>query len=181
MKPIWSHPGSWLAVTALAVLLALSTPHPHAALWRLPSDVGAHLGRAAPPGPAVDGGRVLALVTFHRDQQAQADSWIRGLQLHGDSDIRWVRMPVFEDPKDALRRDAKEVRLRLHYAGRPEHAHLVPVFTDRAQFVRATGVSSTAEAVVLVLSREGEVLARESGPYDEDKALHLRATLSLDF
>jgi hypothetical protein len=181
MKPIWVHTGSWLAVTAAAVMLAFGTPNPYATLSRLPSDVGAHLGRTATPAPPIDDGRVLALVTFHRNQRAQADSWIEGLALHGGSPIRWVRMPVFEDPKDAQRRVAAEDQLRSRYAGRPEYAHLVPVFTDRTGFMRATGVTRTTEAVVLVLSRDGEVLARESGRYDEDKALHLLATLALDF
>jgi hypothetical protein len=180
MKPIWTHPGSWFAVIALAILLALSSPKHNAAMGYLPSDVGRHLVRATPVHN-LDDGRVLALVTFHRDQRTQADTWIEGLALHRSDDIRWVRMPVFQDPQDAQQRDAKEGRVRLQYSGRPDYAHLVPVFTDRSRFVQATGVQGTDQAVVLVITRDGEVLAREVGAYDEDKARLLRWTLAGDF
>lgn len=180
MKPIWTHPGSWFAVIAVAVLLAMGSPKHNAAMGHLPSDVGRHLAQATPVH-SLDDGRVLALVTFHRDQRAQADSWIQGLDLHRSDEIRWVRMPVFQDLQDAQQRDAKLDRVRLHYNGRPEHAHLVPVFTDRNRFVQATGVQGTDQAVVLVITRDGEVLAREVGAYDEDKARLLRWTLSADF
>ena len=181
MKSIWNRPGSWLAVTAVAVLLALGTPHHTGVMGRLPGDVGRHLVKAPAAVPQEGGERLLALVTFHRDQRAQVDSWIQGMALDRTLDVRWVRMPVFDDPGDAVQRDAKEGRLRLLYAGRPERDHLVPVFTDRVQFMETTGVQATDQAVVLVITRDGEVLARAYGPFDEEQARHLRATLANEF
>ncbi len=54
---------------------------------------------------------------------------------------------------------------------------VVPVFTNQDEFVRAAGLSSTDHASVLVLDREGMVLARASGQFDETKAQALRETL----
>lgn len=53
----------------------------------------------------------------------------------------------------------------------------VPVHKDRDAFVRATGLASADHASVLVLDREGNVLARAQGPFDPDKAQALRETL----
>jgi hypothetical protein len=51
------------------------------------------------------------------------------------------------------------------------------VFTDRQAFIRAAGLTGTEHVWVLVLDREGKVLARAEGPYDERKAQALRETL----
>ena len=49
----------------------------------------------------------------------------------------WLRMPVLEDPGQAHARSAIENRLLARYASEGERARLVPVFTDRAAFIRA--------------------------------------------
>ena len=56
-------------------------------------------------------------------------------------------------------------------------ARLIPVFTDREAFIRAAGLSSADHASVLILDREGIVLARAEGRFDQDKARALRETL----
>ncbi len=53
----------------------------------------------------------------------------------------------------------------------------MPVFTDRASFVREAGLSDPDHASVLVLDREGNVLARAQGPFRPDKAQALRETV----
>jgi len=58
-----------------------------------------------------------------------------------------------------------------------DRARLVPVFTNREAFVRAAGLSNAEHASVLVLDREGKVLARAEGMFDEEKARALRQTL----
>jgi hypothetical protein len=51
------------------------------------------------------------------------------------------------------------------------------VFANRSQFIRAAGLSGMEHASVLVLSRDGRVLARAEGPFDERRAQALRETL----
>ena len=122
-------------------------------------------------------GRTLALVAFRHNQNAELESWINGLQLRKDSSIAWVRMPVINDTGDPAHRSAVETRLLSRYPSESERASLLPVFTDRDAFVRATGVTGTDQAVVLVLDRNGEVLARAQGKFDPDKAQALLETL----
>ena len=179
MKPIWTFPWTWAAVVAVAVLLALATPRATGVLGRLPVDVGQKLEQQ--PLPVGNGDeRILALVTFDKHQRTQVDSWVSGLKLHDNQAVTWFRMPVIDDPKDAQKRAAAEDRLLARYAKAHERARLLPVFTDRAAFVQATGVRGTDQAMVLVITRNGEVLARVLGPFDEDKAQVVRDVLLLD-
>ena len=67
----------------------------------------------------------------------------------------------------------------MHYASAQERSNLVPVFTDRAAFVQSAGLRDIEHAHVLVLNRNGEVLARVAGAYDADKARIVRDTLSM--
>jgi hypothetical protein len=121
--------------------------------------------------------RTLALITFQRGQHAQVESWIEGLNLRNDASITWMRMPVVNDPGTLTGRSAVENKLLKHYPADTERARLVPVFTDRASFVRAAGLNGTDQVYAVVVNRQGEVLARVEGQFDADKAQTLRETL----
>lgn len=179
MKPIWTYAWTWVAVMALAMLLALASPRESAVMGRLPAEVGQKL-ETRPLRTSNGEERILALVTFHKHQRSQVDSWIAGLRLHENQMIPWFRMPVFDDPKDADKRAAAEDRLLSRYTSARERDKLLPVFTDRAAFVQATGVRGTDKAMVLVITRDGAVLARVLGEFDQEKAQIVRDTLLLD-
>ena len=55
---------------------------------------------------------------------------------------------------------------------------MVPVFTDRAAFNRAVGLGGPHNAYGVVLNRNGDVLARAEGLFNEGKASALRETLA---
>ena len=63
------------------------------------------------------------------------------------------------------------------YCAYPHRERIVPVFTDRQAFTRAAGLSGPYYASVLVLNRDGKILARAEGRFDENKAQALRETL----
>ena len=86
-------------------------------------------------------------------------------------------MPVLNDPGTEPGRRAIENRLLSRHPEDSERARLVPVFTDRAAFIRSVGMTSADHAYALVLNREGEVLARVEGMFDEGKGQALRETL----
>ena len=88
-------------------------------------------------------------------------------------------MPVLKDPGDAAIRDAMEVRVRSHYPAGQGSGNLLPIFADRNVFVQSAGLNDTEHAYVLVLGRQGEVLARVAGQFDEAKAEALRETLTM--
>lgn len=173
-----SYVGAWLAVASLAVVLAFSAPNESSVMGRLPAFMAQTLLRqpvAVPQGLPAE--RTLALITFHRSQQDQAESWVRGLNLRDDPSIAWMRLPVLNDPGTPTGRHALENKLRELYPAEAEHAKLLPVFTDPASFVRSAGLNGVDQVYVVVVNRQGEVLARVEGAFHPEKAQTLRATL----
>lgn len=178
VKPIWAYPLTWCAVVAAALVLAVATPRELGVMGRLPSSVGQKLDEKAALLANRDE-RFLALVSFHRHQRKDVESWINGLGLRHDASIAWVRMPVANDPGDPALRAAAEGRLLARYASPQERRNLVPVVTDHAAFVESAGLRGTGSAYALVLNRNGDVLARVAGEFDETKAETLRDILMM--
>ena len=168
----------WLTAAGLALSLAFVSPTDALVMGRLPAFMSHMLAKrnvAVPDDLPAE--RTLALITFKRTQKEHADSWVEGLNLKNDTSIKWIRMPVVNDPGTPEGRDEIKNRLLGRYAGDEERANLLPVFVDRENFVRSAGLSGVDQAVVVVLNRQGEVLARVEGAYDETKAQTLRETL----
>ncbi|MBC7610531.1 MAG: hypothetical protein H7228_13335 [Polaromonas sp.] len=179
MKSTLSYTFAWLAAAGLAFAMAFAAPNVVSVMGRMPAFMSQTLMRepvTVPEGLPSD--RTLALITFQRSHRAEAESWITGLNLKNDPSITWLRMPVVNDPGTSKGRDAVESRLLQHYKGDAERSNLVPVFTsDRASFVRDTGLSGTERSYAVVINRRGEVLARVEGEFDAEKAQTLRETL----
>jgi hypothetical protein len=120
--------------------------------------------------------RTVAVVVFRREQREDAQSWIDGLGLHQRSDIAWVRVPVWS-VKEPAEQQRIEQHLAKRYPNQSDQARVLPVFTDRDAFVRAAGLGSTEQVSVLVLDREGNVLAKAQGRFDQNKAQAMRETV----
>lgn len=177
-RTIWNPTFAWLGAGSAALVLALVAPTDSNFLGRLPTLAAKRLDQrpmVLPQGLPAE--RSLALVAFQRDQRGEVDSWIQGLRLDQDKSIAWFRLPVLNDPGDQQTRADLENRLLARHPGDSDRARVVPLFTDRAAFIRAAGLTSTDHAWVLVLNRDGKVLARAEGGFDEDKAQALRETL----
>jgi hypothetical protein len=178
MKSIWFQTAAWLAAVTAALMLAFATPSESSVMGRLPSMNAKRLDQQRINLPeGLPAGRTLALVAFQRSHRGEIDSWIQGLQLHQDSGISWVKMPVLNDPGTEGGRSDIENRLLARHTSDSDRARLVPVFTNRDAFVRAAGLSGIDHVGVLVVGRDGQVLARVEGRFDEDKAQALRETL----
>ncbi|MCM2251679.1 MAG: hypothetical protein NDJ19_04925 [Ramlibacter sp.] len=175
---IWTPTLAWLAAATGAVLLAMASPNESHFFGQLPTLTVQRLDQqrfALPQGLLAK--RTLALVAFHSDQRDEVRSWIRGLRLDQDRSIAWFKMPVLNDPGSERARNDMESVLLAGRASEIDRARLVPVFTDREAFIRSAGISGTGHAWVLVLDRDGKVLARAEGRFDQDKADALRETL----
>lgn len=177
-RTIWPPTLAWLAAASGAFMLAVATPGESNFLGRLPTLTAKRLDQqlvVLPHGLPAE--RTLALVAFQSSQRGEIESWIKGLRLETDPTIPWFKMPVFNDPgSESARNDIESQMLARHPAGK-DPSRLIPVFTDRQAFIRAAGLTGTDHAWVLVLDRQGKVLARAEGPFDENKAQALRETL----
>jgi hypothetical protein len=178
MKTTWSSSLAWLLAVSAALALALAAPDDTRVMGRLPSFMAQTLNQQAMAVPAgLPAERTLALITFRGSQRAHIDGWVQGLNLQADPSIAWLRMPVLNDPGSTAARNAIETKLLRSYPDDAERGRLMPVFTDRAHFVRSAGLRGTDQVYAVVVNRQGDVLARAEGAFDADKADKLRETL----
>ncbi len=178
MKNIWLNTFAWGMAVALALVLAFAAPSESTVMGKLPSLMAKRLDQQPVPLPqGLPSDRTLALIAFSKHQNPDVESWIDGLQLRRDPAINWLRMPVLQDPGHAQGRSAIENRLLARYASQTDRERMVPVFTDRAAFIRAAGLNGPQSAYAVVLNRNGDVLARAEGLFSEEKASALRETL----
>jgi hypothetical protein len=178
MKTPWIQITAWLAAVTVALLLAFVHPNESALMGRLPALTAKGLNQqpiALPYG--LPAGRTLTLVAFRAEQRPELESWIKGMGLRDSDAIAWLKMPVLNDPGTELARNDIESRIRARHSSGADNARLVPVFTNRDQFIRAAGMTGTEHAWVLVIDRDGQVLARVEGEFTEPKGQALRATL----
>ena len=169
---------AWVAAAGAGVGFAIWYPTEASVMGQLPAHNTQSLNRtpvSLPEGLPSD--RTLALVTFHREQRSQADSWIEGLNLKNDVSISWVRIPVLGELNTPNAKSEAETRLLGRYTADIERAKMLPMFMDKAAFARAIGLKNTEQGYAVVFNRQGEVLARVEGPFDANKAQILRETL----
>ena len=170
--------GAWLLAAALALAFAFSLPTESGVMGEFASFESQTLAEQTLRVPGgLPAQRTLALVTFKRAHSEQAESWIQGLNLHNDTSISWLRMPVINDPGTPEGRNEVKERLLGYYPSEGERARMVPAFVNRDSFTRAAGLADTDKAYAVVLNRQGDVLARVEGGYTEEKARVLRETL----
>jgi hypothetical protein len=178
MTSTWTWAFAWLLTTCTALALAWATPHEARVMGQLPAFMARTLDRQPVHVPGgLPAERTLALITFRGAQKEHADGWVTGLNLRQDSSIAWLRMPVLNDPGSIEARNLIENRLLNHYPAKHERARLMPVFTNRDDFVRAAGLGGTDQVYAVVVNRRGEVLARAGGVFEATKAQNLRETL----
>ncbi len=178
MKSSWQYTLAWLTAVFAALALAAAAPNESSVMGHLPSFMARTPDRQTMKVPnGLPTERTLALITFRGTQHAQIDGWVQGLRLKNDPSIAWLRMPVFNDPGSEAGRSAMETKLSRKYPTEVAQGRMVPVFTNRDEFVRAAGLNGTDEAYAVVFNRQGDVLARVAGAFDPDKAQNLLETL----
>lgn len=177
-KTIWTPTFLWLAAASVAIVLAIAAPDESIVMGRLPTFSAKRLDQQPLVLPEqLPAERTLALVAYTRHQREEIQSWIRGLGLEDDASIPWFRLSVLKDPGSDVARSEVEKKLLARYPQQAERERFVPIFTNVDAFVRAAGVSGKEHAAVLVVDRDGHVLARAEGPYEAGKAQALRETL----
>lgn len=181
MNKLWINTAGWMGAVAAALSLAFAAPTDSSVMGKLPFTLAKRADRQSVALPAdLPAHRTLVIVTFSREQRPDAEGWIQGLGLRESEHIQWVRMPVVDVPADASGLGAAEERLFSHYDSHPDRRSVLAVFTDREAFLRRTGLTTHDRVHVLVLNRDGDVLARSAGPYAESRAMALRETLLED-
>ena len=131
--------------------------------WKAPADFPAE--------------RTLVILGFEQEQQAAIDTWTAGMGLaRPGNTLPWIEMPVIDEPGFVMRWII-DTGMQRGIRDKTARSHVWTVYTDRRAFLSSCGIDSMADIHVLVVARDGTILARESGRYAEDAAARMREVL----
>jgi hypothetical protein len=167
-----------LAFTLFALPCALAAPQnqtsPTAAL---PSVTAYALDRAKVTLPGDFTAPLnLLILSFQRDQQSVVDGWLPVLTPGAPSVQTWS-LPI--SPRaNVLYRWWVNASLRTSLPASQPRRYTVPLYLDKAHFLRALQVSSEQEVVLLLTDKAGHVLWRTTGPVNDSKKAGLSGFVS---
>ncbi|MDB5859111.1 MAG: hypothetical protein JWQ76_2800 [Ramlibacter sp.] len=170
----------WVGAASAAIGLGLVAPSERGLMGQLPplaAKARDHSSLALPQGLPAE--RTLALLVFKREQKEEVRSWIEGMGLRRDPTIPWLKVRVVPAEAGPVAVTMESSAPAALPAGlRPDR--LLSVATDTDRLVQSMGLFNTDHAQVVVLGRDGQVLAKAQGAYDQDKARALMETLRSD-
>ena len=145
---------------------------------RLPTVSGKDLNGKPWKAPAdFPADRTLVILGFEQEQQAAIDTWTAGLGLtQPGNTLPWIEMPVIDEPGMVMRWII-DTGMQRGIPGKDARGHVWTAYTDRKAFLNSCGIGSANDIHVLVVSRDGAILALESGRHSEDAAERILAVL----
>jgi len=125
-----------------------------------------------------DGARNLVLVAFEREQQKNVDSWLHKMSQFEelDTDFRYYELPTIER-MNAFMRWFIDSGMRRGIPDRKARERTITLYLDKKLFCDALAISDQKRIYALLVDRQGNVLWRAEGDYDEDKAASLKSAL----
>jgi hypothetical protein len=121
----------------------------------------------------------LLILSFQRDQQPAVDSWQPVVARINATNLRvqpWL-LPI-APRENLLYKWWLNASLRGSLpASEPRH-YTVPLYVDKAKFLRSLQVPSEQQIVLLLTDRAGHVIWRDAGPVTDDKKAALSRFLS---
>jgi hypothetical protein len=146
-----------------------------------PSLSGKDLNGTAWRAPAgFPGEKTLVLIGFDEPQQVLIDSWIQGMKLESSKPpIAWIEMPLIENPGMFMRWFI-DTGMRGGIRDKAMRARVWTAYTDRKAFLESCGIGATDTISVLVVTRDGTILALQTGSFTEAGAKHLLKALEME-
>jgi hypothetical protein len=159
-------------IAILLIAFFMTAAHSESLLF--PSIAGKNLNEN--PWKAPDGfpnERTLVLIGFDEPQQELIDTWISGMKLKNpETNIAWIEMPVIENPGIFMRWFIN-TGMRGGIPDKSTRSRVWTAYTDRKAFLKACGITSIDTITVLVVQKDGKILASESGGFTEPGARKL--------
>ena len=121
----------------------------------------------------------LLILSFARDQQAAVETWLPGAIKAQTAQAKvqpWV-LPI-SARQDVLYKWWLNSSLRGGLPADESPRYTVPLYVNKAQFLKSLGISSEKQIVVLVTDKAGTVLWRSEGAATEQKQASLADFLS---
>ncbi len=115
------------------------------------------------------GEKTLAFIAFERNQQANVDTWKKGLNLQTSTEP-WVELPVI-GPRGSWSRSFIDGAMRMGVSDEATRNRIITLYIERAPFLKAMGLpDSTKSIYAVIVTRGGQVLASVEGDYTPEKA-----------
>jgi hypothetical protein len=108
----------------------------------------------------------LLILSFQRDQQPVVDGWVRVLPQGGPVQT-WL-LPISQH-ENGLYRWWLNASLRGSLSPAQPRRYTVPLYVNKAQFLRSLQVASEQEVVLLLTDKTGHVVWRTAGPVTDNK------------
>jgi hypothetical protein len=114
----------------------------------------------------------LLILSFQRDQESVVDGWLPVVPAETRSRVQTWLLPISQR-ENGLYRWWLNASLRGSQAASQPRRYTVPLYVDKAKFLRALQVYSEQDVVILLTDRGGHVVWRSSGPLTDGKKADL--------
>jgi hypothetical protein len=124
------------------------------------------------------GERNLVVIAFQRQQQKDVDTWLDVKKRFEtiDPGLRSYELPTLAR-LNPLARWFIDNGMRGGIPSHDQRARTITLYLDKEPFRAALGLGEESSIYVLLLDREGNILWRSQGNFDESKAQSLEQTL----
>ena len=125
-----------------------------------------------------EGERNLLLVAFEREQQKDVDTWLREMKRFEELDpaFHYYELPTIQRP-NSLARWFIDTGMRRGIPDRKARERTITLYLDRKPFCDALLITDQKKIYAFLVDREGRVLWRSEGVFDEIKGASLRSAL----
>lgn len=120
----------------------------------------------------------LLLLPFEREQQKDVDSWMPVVKEVATSrpGFRHYLLPVFAK-ENFLYRWWMNASLRSDLPQNQERQFIIPIYTNRKDFLRQLQITSDHEITLLLVEKDGRVIWRATGAFTAAKRASLESAL----
>jgi hypothetical protein len=175
----------WTIAPLLATLIAVSKEGLGATLpenslaAHFPSVQASNLEKRNFNLPAdFEGERNLLLVAFEREQQKDVDTWLREMKRFEELDpgFHYYELPTIQSP-GAFMRWFIDTGMRRGIPDRKARERTITLYLEKKPFLDALLITDQKKIYAFLVDREGNVLWRSEGVFDEAKGTSLRSVL----
>lgn len=175
----------WTIGPLLAALIARPTRGPGATLpetspsAHFPSLKASTLEKRTFNLPAdLEGERNLLLVAFEREQQKDADTWLREMKRFEELDpaFHHYELPTIQKAS-AFMRWFIDTGMRHGIPDRGARERTITLYLEKKPFLDALLISDQKKIYAFLVDRQGKVQWRSEGVFDKSKGASLRSAL----
>jgi hypothetical protein len=125
-----------------------------------------------------EGERNLLLVAFEREQQKDVDTWLREMKRFEEIDpgFHYYELPTIQRP-NAFMRWFIDTGMRHGIPDRKSRERTITLYLQKKPFLDSLLITDQKKIYAFLVDREGKVLWRSEGVFDETKGASLRSAL----